>query len=192
MEAGGFRYKCELVWINRGKGIMTGELETIRDWYDYNTRVRRGYLASFAKLSKEELLRDRGASYPTLLDIFEHVLGAYFYWIKSASTGNPTLPQVNPPPEGDSSAPTTLDLVSKEEEQIQSMVKEFLDGLVEEDLDKTFLIRHRDHKISVRAMLWHLVEEELQHRGELNALLWQIDIDPPIFGWDDWVERPQF
>ena len=171
---------------------MTGELETIRDWYSYNTRVRRGYLASFAKLSKEELLRDRGASYPTLLDIFEHVLGAYFYWIRGASTDNPTLPQVNPPPEGDSSAPTTLDLVSKEEEQIQSMVKEFLDGLVEEDLEKTFLIRHRDHKVSVRAMLWHLVEEELQHRGELNALLWQIDVDPPIFGWDDWVERPQF
>ena len=69
------------------------------------------------------------------------------------------------------------------------MVKEFLDGLVEEDLDKTFL--QRDHKVSVRAMLWHLVEEELQHRGELNALLWQIDADPPIFDWIDWIEDQQ-
>ncbi len=165
------------------------ELETIRDWYGYNAHVRLGYLACFAKLPKEELLRDRGASYPTMFDIFEHVLGAYLHWMKKASAGNSTLPQVNLPPEGDSSIPTTLELISKEEGQIQSMVKGFLDGLVEEDLDKTFL--DRDHTVSVRAMLWHLVEEELQHRGELNALLWQIDVDPPIFDWIDWVERPQ-
>ncbi len=25
------------------------------------------------------------------------------------------------------------------------------------------------------------------HRGELNALLWQIDIDPPITEWVDWT-----
>jgi uncharacterized damage-inducible protein DinB len=166
------------------------ELETIKEWHAYNAHVRRRYLETFAKLPKEELFRDRGASYPTMLDIFEHVLGAYLYWIRGASTGNSTLPQVKPPPEGDSSAPTTLELVSKEEEEIQSMIKEFLDGLVEEeDLDKTFLIRHMDHKVSVRSMLWHLVEEELQHRGELNALLWQIDVDPPIFDWFDWVEQ---
>jgi len=35
-------------------------------------------------------------------------------------------------------------------------------------------------------MLWHMVEEELQHRGELNALLWQIDVDAPVFDWLDW------
>jgi hypothetical protein len=35
-------------------------------------------------------------------------------------------------------------------------------------------------------MLWHLVEQELQYRGELNALFWQIDIDPPITDWLDW------
>lgn len=171
---------------------MSGELETIRDWFAFNSHARRGYLNSFAKLPKEELLRDRGASYPTILDIFEHILGAYLFWIRGASKGNSTLPQVKPPPEGDPSVPTTLELVMQEEEQIKDMVKEFLDGLTMKDLDKTF-IQHldRDHEVSVRAMLWHLVEEELQHRGELNALLWQIDADPPIFDWIDWVERPQ-
>jgi len=34
--------------------------------------------------------------------------------------------------------------------------------------------------------LWHLVEEELQHRGELNALLWQIDVEAPVSSWIDW------
>jgi len=35
-------------------------------------------------------------------------------------------------------------------------------------------------------VLWHLVEEELQHRGELNALLWQIDVEAPVMSWIDW------
>jgi uncharacterized damage-inducible protein DinB len=41
---------------------------------------------------------------------------------------------------------------------------------------------------NVDEMLWHLIEEELQHRGELNALLWQEDIDPPITSWFRWKD----
>ena len=37
-----------------------------------------------------------------------------------------------------------------------------------------------------RGMVLHMIEEELQHRGELNALLWQIDAAPPDIGFDDW------
>jgi hypothetical protein len=31
--------------------------------------------------------------------------------------------------------------------------------------------------------MWHMLEEELQHRGEPNALFWQMDIGPPIDAW---------
>jgi hypothetical protein len=34
-----------------------------------------------------------------------------------------------------------------------------------------------------------MIEEELQHRGEINAVLWQTNIDPPIIGWDDWINE---
>ncbi len=34
---------------------------------------------------------------------------------------------------------------------------------------------------------WRLVEEELQHRGEVNALLWPIDVDAPVFNWIEWA-----
>ncbi len=33
-----------------------------------------------------------------------------------------------------------------------------------------------------------MIEEELQHRGELNALLWQINVNPPVTGWNPWEE----
>jgi len=32
-------------------------------------------------------------------------------------------------------------------------------------------------------IVWHMVEEQLQHIGELNALFWQMDIDPPTHAW---------
>ncbi len=28
-------------------------------------------------------------------------------------------------------------------------------------------------------IIWHVVEKQLQHFGELNALFWQMGIDPP-------------
>ncbi len=146
------------------------ELDIIKNWHSYNARVRSGYIESFTKLPREELSRDRGASFPTMLDIFEHTMGAYWFWLKLA-TGNPTLPQVGP--FSDTGPGPTVEEIKKFEQQVQSLVKRFLDGLVEQDLDKTFLVHSdhfdHDHIVSVRNMLWHLVEEELQHRGELNA-----------------------
>ncbi len=67
-----------------------------------------------------------------------------------------------------------------------------MDSLRAEDLDRPVRIRadrskEYDYDIPVRDVLWHLVEEELQHRGELNALLWQIDVDAPVYDWIDWA-----
>jgi uncharacterized damage-inducible protein DinB len=52
-------------------------------------------------------------------------------------------------------------------------------------------LRSRDRTETVREMLLHMVEEELQHRGEINALLWQMDIEPPITDWIDWKREIQ-
>ena len=46
--------------------------------------------------------------------------------------------------------------------------------------------RNSEARFPIGDVLWHLVEEELQHRGELNALSWQLDIDPPIATVEDW------
>lgn len=38
-------------------------------------------------------------------------------------------------------------------------------------------------RMNLRTIVWHMVEEELQHRGELNALFWQQDVDAPTRAW---------
>jgi uncharacterized damage-inducible protein DinB len=162
------------------------ELNLIREWYYYNSRVRKRYFEVISKLPEAELTRDRGASYPSILDIFTHVLDAYRWWFLYVYTDmvheRKTLRGTG----------LGLDQIEKEEHKIDSFVNEFLKKLSTKDLAKAVVWHEVDPKgkrwtikITMRDMLWQLVGEELQHRGELNALLWQIDIDPPITEWVD-------
>jgi uncharacterized damage-inducible protein DinB len=178
------------------------ELDLIREWFAYNARARQGYLESFSKLPPEQLTRDRGASHPTLLNILEHTLGAYYFWFSSVSNGNDGLPRFGPIQDAIEN-PSLEEIAQKEnpsleeltrfERAFQAQVNLFLGGLVEGDLQRTFPVpkavasHHTDPTVSVRNVMWHLVEEELQHRGELNALLWQMDVDAPILDWINWV-----
>jgi uncharacterized damage-inducible protein DinB len=167
---------------------MPSEIQTFRDWFAYLAAARRGYLDTFSKLPVAELTRDRGASFPTLLDIFGHSQGALFFWMKDCARFE------FPPQEPDSASPPNLADVRKDEKYIQAQIERVMDELTESDLTRTV---HRDKgrgsehdcDIPIRDVLWHLVEEELQHRGELNALLWQIDVEAPVFDWVDWVHQ---
>jgi uncharacterized damage-inducible protein DinB len=165
---------------------MVSEIETIRAWFDYFASARRGYLETFAKLPAAELSRDRGASHPTLLDIFGHSQGALYFWMKDCAHFE------FPPQEPDSSTPPNVADLQKDEKYVQAQIRRVMDELTESDLTRTV---HRekgvgsDHDcdIPIRDVFWHLVEEELQHRGEINALLWQIDVEAPVYDWVDWA-----
>jgi len=164
---------------------MDAEVETFRAWFAYLADTRRGYIDTLARLPLAELTRDRGASFPTLLDIFAHSQGALYVWMKRCATFS------FPPQEGDDNAPPSIDVLRKDETYVQTQIKRVMAELTPADLSRT-IVREKgprqDHDchIPVREVLWHLVEEELQHRGELNALLWQLNVDAPVVSWITW------
>lgn len=85
----------------------------------------------------------------------------------------------------------SLDEVKKFEKRVDRHLENFMASLKPLDLNKTFTFSKLGRKTTklerfTGQLLWHLIEEELQHRGEINALLWQDDIDPPITGWFRW------
>lgn len=47
---------------------------------------------------------------------------------------------------------------------------------VKNDLGETIEVTADD-------VLIHVFEEEVHHRGELIALLWQMEIEPPLMSW---------
>lgn len=162
------------------------DLDSIREWFAYNDYVRKKYLKTLETLPTEQLTKDRGASFPSLLDISEHILWAYRLWIDERYNGVPLR-------EGDSFGQKcgSIEELKSDANRTNPRILEFTDSLHPRDLSR-WIERPRDGetiRFNVEDMLWHLVEEELQHRGELNALLWQMDIDPPITSWGRWKKE---
>lgn len=166
------------------------EVEGLRKWYAYNATARRGYFETLSKLPPNELSRDRGASFPTLLDILGHSMGGIETWIvrMSSLTGEPFSPYDGPEPQ-------SLDDLRKYERGVEKQVDQFFSRLTEKDLDRTFFVPkmppwwNEDYTAGVRNTILHVIEHELQHRGELNALLWQIDVEPPILDWGEFEKE---
>jgi uncharacterized damage-inducible protein DinB len=159
------------------------DLESIREWFSYNDYVRKKYLRVLEGLSGDQLSKDRGASFPSLLDIAAHIFFAYRLWLGEMYTGTPLA-------ESDSFGRKCESVRELKDDAVKMnpYIMDFVGKLTPDDLDR-WIDRPRDgepFRFNVKNMLWHLVEEELQHRGELNALLWQIDVNPPITGWGTW------
>jgi len=159
---------------------MKSEFETIRELYRYNSAVRKKYLRAIWKLSPRQRYKNRGASFPTLVDIYMHVLDAYRWWFISVYGNGKAFEEY---PLGQR---YTKSEAERETDAVDRLLQKVLREVGPRGLSKTLHWRGpRPFRIPVRHMLLHMVEEELQHRGEMNALLWQIDIDPPVIGFGE-------
>jgi len=161
------------------------EVTLARAWCDWNSRSRREYLDAILRLPPEERRKDRGASWGSIQDIFLHVLEDYIWWFELVPQGRPSGPDV--------------ELVGKnlnDEEmmrltkRVERTVKDVMDSLTPEKLSKPLVVEGtsgdgKPYKMTTNFddITWHMVEEEIQHRGEMNALFWQIGIDPPTRSW---------
>jgi uncharacterized damage-inducible protein DinB len=163
---------------------MPSELDLIRNLYEYNSKTRAKYLAAIWKLPPRELYRDRGASFPSVVDIFLHVLDAYRLWFDWVYAGGPT-PEWYP-----LGQKYTLAEARREMRAIDRRVLKALAEITPGDLDRRLALPkvwRTSKRIELRVLLVHMIEEELQHRGEMNALLWQSGRDPPVTGYDDYM-----
>jgi uncharacterized damage-inducible protein DinB len=162
------------------------DLESIKEWFAYNDYVRKKYVKILESLSEEQLLKDRGASFPSLLDISEHIYWAYRLWLKAMYSGIPL-------DESDSFGRkcAALEKLKDDAEKMDPYIIDFVQKLKPRDLEQWVERPYNGEPFSfnVKNMLWHLIEEELQHRGELNALLWQMNVDPPVTGWGTWKKE---
>jgi uncharacterized damage-inducible protein DinB len=163
------------------------ELEAIRQFYRFNSRMRRKYLDAILGLSPEDRLKDQGASYGSLQEIYVHVLDGLRWWFEFVPQARVEEASTYPARE------MTVDQLHAETEKVDQIVFAFLDKLVETDLQKEMSLHYVengqavDMRFPTSDLLWHEVEEELQHRGELNALFWQLNLEPPIGQVDDWI-----
>jgi uncharacterized damage-inducible protein DinB len=151
----------------------------LRKLLEYNESVRHRYFEKLTGLSWEEFTKNREASFHSIRNIFVHTLGAIDYWLDFLQSEN-----LHSKRKYDEYR--TFEEVGAYMERVEKRMQGYLDSLPIEGLSKTYTLKDDDSKtikITAEDVLIHVFEEEVHHRGELIALLWQMGIEPPSMGW---------
>jgi len=150
----------------------------IKKLLEYNETIRHRYFETFTKLPWREFTKNREASFHSMKNIFAHTLGAIDYWLD-------ILQNQNQRSKKDYNEYKTLEQVKAYMEHVEKRTHTYLKSLSNEKLQETHPVKDdgRTHKVTAEDILIHVVEEEIHHRGEINALLWQMGIDPPQMGY---------
>jgi len=151
----------------------------ISELLKYNEKVRRKYFETFTKLSWDEFTKNREASFNSIRNIFIHTLNAVDYWLSF-------LQKEDFKPGRKFEEYMTFQDVKEQMERVGKKMSNYLQGLSPAKLKETYLATDDDNKpveVTAEDVLIHVFEEEVHHRGELIALLWQMGIEPPLMSW---------
>jgi uncharacterized damage-inducible protein DinB len=166
-----------------GHRRRVSEVDLARAWLDWLVDTRTGYLESLLALSKKDRLRDRGASFPSIQDIFLHILDNNVWWLES-------VPQSRQESHREVKGRLSEPEIRRQVRRIARLSRKLAKSLTPSRLDRRFVVRGVqgngkpfEINMNLRTIIWHMVEEELQHRGEMNALFWQLDVDAPTRAW---------
>lgn len=165
------------------KREVMDEIKLMRSWSDWQSGYRARYLEAIIGLPDEERHKDRGASYPSVQNIFEHIIGAHLYWYEGIVLNWKV----------DVSYPEDRELNAEElrsaAARADKAVKGVMDMLSPETIGKRFVVEGEtggkkfSRDTCLADIVWHILEEQTQHIGELNALFWQMDREPPLQEW---------
>lgn len=151
----------------------------VRQLLEYNDQVRQSYFEALTKLPWEEFTQNREASFHSLRNIFVHTLGAMDYWLDFLKDEKLRTRR------GFDEYRTYED-VRNYMEHVENRMKDYLNSLRADGLKKKYTIKNDANEIeevTAEDVLIHVFEEEVHHRGELIALLWQMGVEPPLMGW---------
>ena len=151
----------------------------IKDLLEYNKQVRQRYLQALTRIPWEELTRNREASFNSIRNIFIHTLKAIDYWLDVLlNEQNCKAKQYK--------KYKNLEEICEYKDYVEERMQSYLDNSFSGALSKKYVIRTdlgTEEEVTAEDILIHLFEEEVHHRGELIALLWQMNIEPPLMGW---------
>ncbi len=168
--------------MGRARG-MIDEITLMRSWSEWSAKSRHAYLEAILKLPPEERHKNREASFPSVQNIFEHILGAHIHWYEHIVLNWKVNEQY--PEDRELNDEELLSIAAR----VDRAVNEVMNSLTPEKLGEIYRAEWESggKKVKVEECLadiiWHLLEEQTQHMGELNALFWQMDREPPVQEW---------
>lgn len=153
---------------------------------EYSQYLRHRYLETLDKLPWEEVVKDRGASFSSLRDIYLHCVSVLDFYVNHVVQGDANYPRIN------FEDYDNIQKISEYLEEVESKANAYLSKVTPEELSRKIERKLRDGttiKVTVEDILIDFFQEETHHRGELIALLWQIDVCPPHLGWAQYLSK---
>ncbi|WXG42693.1 MAG: DinB family protein [Promethearchaeati archaeon SRVP18_Atabeyarchaeia-1] len=144
---------------------------------EYNRIERHAFFEKFTGLPWEEFTKNREASFHSIRNIFIHTLNAIDFWLDF-------LQKQNLCSKKRFEEYKSYDDVRTYMEQVEKRMRSYLESLSLGMLSEKLKVHGKgEAEITTEDILVHVFEEELLHRGELIALLWQMNIEPPLVGY---------
>jgi uncharacterized damage-inducible protein DinB len=151
----------------------------VRALLEYNAKIRRCYFDTLVKLPWEEFVKNREASWHSMRNIFIHTLGATDHWLEFLQNEKRSLRREFDDYKSIQDVQTYMD-------RVEQRMGDYLNTLAPERMNAKYVVTNdagEKIEINTEDVLIHVFEEEVHHRGELIALLWQINVEPPLMGW---------
>ena len=155
-----------------------------KEIFHYNHTVRQNYIDMFQKkLTWKEIIKNRETAWLSLKDTLLHIIWVEDSWINYSihDLNDPNRPfPYNKYDNWNSITNYNAKVIYDIDHFIYNDIK------TESDLLKSVFRKNNDgitRKTVVKDVLFHVITEELHHRGEIIAILWQMGIQPPDMGW---------
>ena len=132
----------------------------------YWGQIREGLLATIDKFTDRELAHVPFEGSYSVGQIMLHIAQEEDGEIRYGITG-----ELNAfPPEYEPEEYPTIESIKSLLTEVHNRTEEYLQGLEERDLDREHEApRGRTYRLS--SMIWHVIEHEIHHRGELSLIL---------------------
>lgn len=141
----------------------------LRQLYAFNRWANDEMLQAASQLSAEQLGRDLGSSFPSVLATLTHIAQADWIWLQRWLGVSPTAP-----PQWDLS---TLTALRAHWQRVQDDRDAFLASITDDALDRLVVYRNLAG-VSSTNPLWqllrHVVNHSTYHRGQVTTMLRQL------------------
>ena len=153
---------------------------------EYSRLLRHNYLDAFSKLPWEEFVKDRGASFDSLRNIFLHCVDILDFFVNHLFRGDAERKRVN------FDEYNNFEKIKDYVERVEAGAGVYLSKITPEELSRKVERKFTDGTVvnlTIEDWFVHIFQEETHHRGEFIAILWSMDIEPPHLGWARFVSR---
>lgn len=154
-------------------------LSVVQEMFEYNYWARDLQLRACTRLTDEQFLRPLGSSFSSVRDTTAHLLWAEWLWLERWLGRSPTKR------EAEDFAPSKFRNVAAIEDRwrtVERNARHFLSGLAEEKLSQPLTytnLQGEKWTYPLWQTLFHLVNHQTYHRGQITTMLRQLGAQPP-------------